>query len=144
MLQHVLAPDVEDERQTRLQSHDVGEVLLRPDPQVDPVGLHHPLQGGNDFLKSGFVGKKIVGAEVSSRLRHVGDQIPELAVGELAGKGLAPRTGTGGSRDPYKKEYAASPASGPGHGTKLRQDLGSRCRYWRQPIRAVLTTRLSI
>src|SRR5262249_26239594 len=58
---HVAAPNVEDDRELRLQRHDVREVLLRTDAEVHVARPDGSYEVGNDELKSRFVRQKVVG-----------------------------------------------------------------------------------
>ena len=60
VLQHVLAPDVDDERHPGLDGGDIGEVLIRPYADVGP-GLVDLLQFRDDVLKRRLVGDQVVG-----------------------------------------------------------------------------------
>jgi hypothetical protein len=55
MFEHVLAPDVDDEGELRLQRNEVGEVLLRSHAKVHAAGPLIPGELGNDNLKGVFV-----------------------------------------------------------------------------------------
>src|SRR5690242_2436506 len=82
MLDHVAAPNVEDDGDLRLQRDDVREVLLGSDAEVHTARLEGLFQPRNHRLKTRLVGKQVVGAEVSTRLRKLGVQLPKLLVGE--------------------------------------------------------------
>jgi hypothetical protein len=54
-LEHVLAPDVDDESEPGPERRDVGEVLLGTDADIDPAGRNGGLQRGHDDLRGVFV-----------------------------------------------------------------------------------------
>ena len=80
---HVLAPDVDDERHARPERRDVREVLIGPDAKVDPVGRGALLQLGNHFLVRRLVRHEIIRTEESLGLREIDDHPPEGAVADL-------------------------------------------------------------
>ena len=49
-LHHVLPPDVDDERELRLQHRGVREILLGTYANIDPAGLRGRLECRNDVL----------------------------------------------------------------------------------------------
>src|SRR5262249_50510739 len=89
MLDRRLAPDINDERHGRAQRGDVGQILFRPDTEIDTAGA---AKGGDARKKASnlvLVGCKIVhDAEISARFRKRGRQIPEFGIAQPAGKSL--------------------------------------------------------
>ena len=63
MLQHVLAPDVDDERDLRPDRRNVVEVLFGAHAEIDTAGPRRTLQRSHDLGVIGFVGKKILRLE---------------------------------------------------------------------------------
>ena len=57
----VAATDIGDERDLRLDRRDVGEILLRPDAEVDPAGFQPRRQLRGDGRDRVLVGQQIVG-----------------------------------------------------------------------------------
>src|SRR6185295_8131681 len=68
---HVLAADIDDKGDSRLQSRNVSEVLLRADSQINATGHYGPFQRWNDFLKTRFIGQEIIGAKITVRFRKI-------------------------------------------------------------------------
>src|SRR5690349_1104329 len=85
MQQRVLAANVENYRQLRREIHDVREVLLGADAEVDAAGRERFLKGGNDVLVRLLVRDEILGRERTAALRHAREELPELAIGERIG-----------------------------------------------------------
>src|SRR5262245_62678712 len=100
MLHHVLAADVEDDRQLRLHRYDVREVLVRADAEINASrpGL---LQILEHVLKRRFIGYEVVRTKVPTGLREFGDHFPKRFIAELFGNFLGSnlRTGTQAERD---------------------------------------------
>ena len=80
MQQHVLPPDVDDERHPRFQCRDVGEVLIGSDSQVDAAASRRPFQLRHDALERALVRDEVVGNERAAGLGQIGHQLPERAV----------------------------------------------------------------
>src|SRR6516164_8642025 len=93
MLHCILPPDVENDRYLRLQSNDVGEVLIRSDAQINACrpGL---LQVLDHVLKRRFIRHEVIGPEIAAYLGEFREHIPEGFVAELCGKGIARRSCT--------------------------------------------------
>ncbi len=87
MLQHVLAPDVENDRHLGLHGDDVSEVLVRADTQVDPSRFRL-LQVLDNVLKCRFIRNEIVRAEKSAGLGEVRYDLPKCLIAELRRKGV--------------------------------------------------------
>ena len=83
MLDHVLAPDVYDERDARTQRCDVGEILVRPDAEVDAALLHDLQEVGDDRLIPDFVRQQVVGLKEAVLLREFLAEVPEFLVSQL-------------------------------------------------------------
>jgi hypothetical protein len=58
--QQILTPDIDDERHTRLERHDVGEVLVRADSEVCAARLDGLGKPGNDPLERVLVRNEVV------------------------------------------------------------------------------------
>ena len=108
MQQHVVAPDVDDEGDRRLQRGDVGEVLFGSDAQVG-AGPRRLLQLGNDLLERGLVRDQVVVAERSAGLGGAGDHAPELFVGQAC------------RQDPRGQPRTGRPATDRGRGRPQRR-----------------------
>src|SRR5437667_9840201 len=91
MLDHVLAPNVEDDRQLGLESDDVREILLGTHAWVHVARLDAALQPRNHVLKLPLVRKKIVRTEVTARFRDVVDELPEFLIAEPVRNALGAR-----------------------------------------------------
>src|SRR5262249_962360 len=81
--QQVLAADVDDERDPRLDGGDVGEVLVRTHANVGARGRERLLERRDDVLELHLVRDEIVGAEETVGLGEFGDEGPEGSVVEL-------------------------------------------------------------
>ena len=58
--QHVLTPDVDDERHPRFQRRDIGEVLIGSDSEIHTARYGRPSQLGHDALKRALVRDEVV------------------------------------------------------------------------------------
>src|SRR3954453_19175363 len=85
MVDHVLAPDVDDERDPRPERDEVGEVLIGSDTDVHAAGAYGALELRDHVLKRSLVRDEVVGPEKAARLREVGDQPPERRVAQTGG-----------------------------------------------------------
>src|SRR5262245_29971089 len=82
MRHRVLAANVEDDRQTRLEVDDVREVLLGPDAEINASWRQRALQRGNHVLICFLVRDEVFGREGAAVLGHRREDAPELPVGE--------------------------------------------------------------
>src|SRR6266508_6015953 len=78
MLDHGLAPDVDDEGDVRTNLGDVREILFGPDPEVGPARDAHLAQLADDVEIRCLVGSEVVGTEVPILLGQVPDESREL------------------------------------------------------------------
>src|SRR5262245_59535421 len=84
MLDHVLPPDIEDERDLRLKRRDVGEVLLGTNSKVDAAWLSVIGEIRQHILNSHLVRNEIIGNERAAGFGEFGDEFPERLIAELA------------------------------------------------------------
>ena len=73
-MEHVVAPNVDDEDDGRPEFGDVGEVLVRPHAEVRSPGQSTPGQRIHDIEVSALVGDQVVGVEVATWLRYPMDE----------------------------------------------------------------------
>ena len=111
----VAAPDVDDERHPRLERHDVREVLIGRDAEVDAAALHLP-QRRHDMLKRTLVRHEVVRLKCAVRLGKILDELPELLVGEprrqRLGRGRRLRDGLPGRpRQPTREQAGGERAA---------------------------------
>jgi len=83
MLQLVLVPDVDEDRQFGFDYRDIGIVLVRSDTEVHSTFDSHAVEQRQDFEISGLVRDEVVGIEVSFWLGEEGGQAPEFGIGNL-------------------------------------------------------------
>jgi len=72
-----------DERDLRFQRDQIGEVLVRPDAEVNPTRLRRANEIRDHPLIRAFVRDEVVGAEKAVGLGEIRDQLPERAVAQL-------------------------------------------------------------
>ena len=82
MLQHILAANIEDNRQFRPHRNDVGEVLVRTDTEINAAGRDF-LQLFDDVLEGRFIRNEIVRAKISIRFGKFRDHVPECFVAQF-------------------------------------------------------------
>src|SRR5215471_9099661 len=80
---HVVTPDVEYERNLRLQSRNVGEVLLRTDSEIDTTWPSILFQARYDVLKLLFI-RHVFEAKLAAIFREIRNQFPIRVIDELA------------------------------------------------------------
>src|SRR5215470_1368013 len=87
MLQHILAPDVDNECDAWLECSNIGEVLLWADAEIRATRLHQVLNFRNNVLKRKLIRKDVVPGKGTSRLRESQRHLPELWIADLDGSG---------------------------------------------------------
>src|SRR5262249_34428206 len=102
----VLTPDIEDERDLRLERDEIREVLIRADAEVDASRFGDAEEIGDHPLIRRLARHEIVRAKVSAGLGEIGHQLPEITVAELGGNALRRRGdgGGGGSERDSQRE----------------------------------------
>src|SRR5262245_50180771 len=86
MLNHVLPANIENERDLRLQRHDVGEVLLRSDAKICTLSFAAIGQVRQHALKCALVGDEVVRDKGSTRFGKLADDVPEHFIADLDGE----------------------------------------------------------
>src|SRR5262245_60673498 len=84
MMHHVLAANVDDERELRLERGQIREILIRRERGADATWARGAKQLRDHVLQRVLVRDEIVGTEIPAWLREVVDELPELGIRELA------------------------------------------------------------
>src|SRR5215467_7786575 len=85
MLQHILAPDVDNECDAWFECSNVGEVLLWADAEIRATRLHYLFDFRNNVLKRELIRENVVPGKGTSRLRETQRHLPELWITDLDG-----------------------------------------------------------
>ena len=87
MLDHVLPPDIEDERHLRLHRRNIGEVLFGPDTKIHTARLAVLLEPWNDILELQFI-RHVLESEGTALFGKIGDHFPVRVIRKLTRKSV--------------------------------------------------------
>src|SRR3989442_15975678 len=76
-------PDIDNDRDRRLERRDISEILFGTNPKVNATLLCRLQEVWNDVLKAALVGEQVIRTEYSIFLRRFFGQVPKLLVREL-------------------------------------------------------------
>jgi len=63
MFHHVLPPDIGNDGEGRLGMHDIGKILVRPNPQVDIPGLNLASEFRNHMQVGRLIRDEVMGVK---------------------------------------------------------------------------------
>src|SRR5262245_16848821 len=86
MLEHVLPPNVDDEREFWLKCRDVSKVLFGTDSDVDATRPHRLQNYWYRLLISRFIGNEVIRPKLAIRFGELGNHVPELSVRQTVGQ----------------------------------------------------------
>ena len=117
VLQQVVTPHVEQEGNVGAGAGDVREALVRPHADVGAAAHAEPVERAHDVQVAALVRDEIVGVEVATRLRELGDGAGERRIAE---RGEPLRAGRGAR--PSRVARAAS-STEPAHGATAAANM---------------------
>jgi hypothetical protein len=88
VLEHVLTPDIHDEREPGVHRRDVCKILIGTDPQINASRPGPRVQFRDHPLKRTFVRNEIVRTKISALLGTLIDDVPEFRIRQLLGQAL--------------------------------------------------------